>query len=83
MKPLSNKRVSTIKNGVDNVKTSQDNVKTPMNCRLCGEFCFIKKKMPYWRGTPPLKVGVVCLKCGETTVISYQEFCEYHLLKGK
>lgn len=83
MKPLSSDDVSTIKMSDNDENNNQNDVKSVSICRFCGESCFIKKKMPYWRGTPPQKVGVVCLKCGETTVVSYQEFCQHHWLKAK
>lgn len=81
MKTLSQSDVNAINKGEENVNDTDENVKMAHNCRHCGEFCFIKKKMPTYRGTPPLKVGVVCSKCGETTVISLQEFYALHLKK--
>jgi DNA-directed RNA polymerase subunit RPC12/RpoP len=83
MKTLTKNDVNAIKVSEENVNNTDENVKMAHNCRHCGEFCFIKKKMPVYRGTPPLKIGVVCSKCGETTVISLQEFYALHLLKDK
>lgn len=83
MKPLTQQDESTINLDQDNVKTSQNDEKTPTHCRFCGAFEFKQKKVPPYKGVPPLKVGVVCLKCGETTVISFQEFYKTHAIKGK
>lgn len=83
MKPLTQDNESTINLDQDNVKTSQNDEKTPTHCRFCGVCEFKKKPVPPYKGTPPLKVGIVCLKCGETTVISFQEFYKYHCLKVK
>lgn len=83
MKPLTLPDESTINLDQDNVKTSQNDVKTPIHCRFCNAFHFKSKKVPPYKGVPPLKVGVVCLECGETTVISFQEFYKYHAIKGK
>ena len=81
MKTLTKNDENAINVSENNENTLDENVKMAHNCRHCGEFCFIKKKMPTYRGTPPLKVGVVCSKCGETTVISLQEFYALHLKK--
>jgi DNA-directed RNA polymerase subunit RPC12/RpoP len=81
MKTLSKNDENAITSSETNGVDTETNVKMAHNCRHCGEFCFIKKKMPVYRGTPPLKVGVVCSKCGETTVISLQEFYALHLKK--
>lgn len=83
MKTLSKNNENAITTNETNGVDTEENVKTASNCRHCGEFCFIKKKMPKYFGVPPLKMGVVCSKCGETTVISFQEFCALHLIKGK
>ena len=81
MKTLTKNDENAINNSENSENTRDENVKMAHNSRHCGEFCFIKKKMPTYRGTPPLKVGVVCSKCGETTVISLQEFYALHLKK--
>jgi hypothetical protein len=83
MKTLTKNDVNAINSSEENVNNTDENVKMAHNCRHCGEFCFIKKKMPKYFGVPPLKIGVVCSKCGETTVISLQEFYALHLLKDK
>lgn len=83
MKPLSQNDENAIKVDENNTVDTEENVKSATECKKCGCFCFIKKKMPKYFGVPPQKIGVVCSNCGETTVIPFQEFCACHLIKGK
>ena len=83
MKTLTKNDENAIKVSETNADNVDENVKMAHNCRYCDAFCFIKKKMPKYFGVPPLKMGVVCSKCGETTVIPFQEFYALHLLKDK
>jgi hypothetical protein len=58
-------------------------MKKPFVCRYCGSNQFIKKPMPKFVGLPPAKVGVVCLSCEETLVVSMNDFIENFLIVRK
>jgi len=50
-------------------------------CRHCGNQHFEKKPMPRYIKTLPLKIGVVCLSCGETLVVSNSDFVDNFMIK--
>ena len=52
----------------------------PFVCRYCGANHFMKRTMPKFVGLPPAKVGVVCLLCEETLVVSMNDFIENFLI---
>jgi DNA-directed RNA polymerase subunit N (RpoN/RPB10) len=39
--------------------------------------------MPRYKYEPPLKIGVICLSCGETVVVDYYTFVEKYEIKAK
>lgn len=57
-------------------------MKTTHTCRHCGNTTFKNKPVPRFSVKPPLKVGVLCLKCGETLVISFSDFCDNYLIRA-
>jgi transcription elongation factor Elf1 len=52
-------------------------------CRFCGHNDFEKKAFPKYYKKPPLKVGVICLQCGETLVVSVDDFAQNFLKEKK
>jgi transcription elongation factor Elf1 len=49
-------------------------------CRFCSGHEFFAKKLPYFVVKPPLKVGILCVGCGETLVVSFNDYWEnFHL----
>jgi hypothetical protein len=65
------------------MKPSKDIQKDHYECRFCGGTHFDKRKMPRYKIEPPLKIGVVCLSCGETVVVDYYTFVEKYEIKTK
>jgi hypothetical protein len=52
-------------------------------CRFCEGKHFEPRKMPRYKYEPPLKIGVICLSCGETVVVDYYTFVEKYEIKVK
>jgi hypothetical protein len=63
------------------MKPSREIQKKSYKCRFCKSKNFGKRTMPRYKHEPPLKIGVVCLDCGETVVIDYYTFVEKYEIK--
>jgi DNA-directed RNA polymerase subunit RPC12/RpoP len=57
--------------------------KDSYHCRYCKGKNFEKRKMPRYKYEPPIKIGLLCLDCGETVVVDYYTFVEKYELKAK
>jgi DNA-directed RNA polymerase subunit RPC12/RpoP len=57
--------------------------KDSYHCRYCKGKHFEKRKMPRYKYEPPIKIGLLCLDCGETVVVDYYTFVEKYEIKAK
>ena len=57
--------------------------KDSYQCRHCKGKQFSKRKMPRYKYEPPVKIGLLCLDCGETVVVDYYTFVEKYEIKAK
>ena len=57
--------------------------KDSYQCRYCKGKQFSKRKMPRYKYEPPVKIGLLCLDCGETVVVDYYTFVEKYEIKAK
>jgi DNA-directed RNA polymerase subunit RPC12/RpoP len=57
--------------------------KDSYKCRYCKGKNFEKRKMPRYKYEPPIKIGLLCLDCGETVVVDYYTFVEKYEIKAK
>jgi DNA-directed RNA polymerase subunit RPC12/RpoP len=57
--------------------------KDSYHCRYCKGKNFEKRKMPRYKYEPPIKIGLLCLECGETVVVDYYTFVEKYEIKAK
>ena len=57
--------------------------KDSYHCRYCKGKNFEKRKMPRYKYEPPIKIGLLCLDCGETVVVDYYTFVEKYEIKAK
>jgi len=63
------------------MKPPKEIKKRSYKCRHCGCKQFEPRKMPRYKYEPPHKIGLLCLKCGETVVVDYYTFVEKYELK--
>jgi hypothetical protein len=63
------------------MKPPKEIKKKSYQCRFCGCKDFGSRKMPRYKYEPPHKIGLLCLKCGETVVVDYYTFVEKYELK--
>jgi hypothetical protein len=65
------------------MKPSMTIKKDSYQCRYCKGKDFQPRKMPRYKYEPPIKIGLLCLKCGETVVVDYYTFVEKYEIKAK
>jgi hypothetical protein len=65
------------------MKPSMEIKKASYQCRHCGSKDFGHRKMPRYKYEPPIQIGLLCLKCGETVVVDYYTFVEKYEIKAK
>jgi DNA-directed RNA polymerase subunit RPC12/RpoP len=65
------------------MKPSMTIKKDSYHCRYCKGKNFEKRKMPRYKYEPPIKIGLLCLDCGETVVVDYYTFVEKYEIKAK
>ena len=63
------------------MKPPKEIKKESYECRFCRGKEFGSRRMPRYKYEPPLKIGLLCLKCGETVVVDYYTFVEKYELK--